>query len=309
MQVEPIEPPGVLTDLTVRDAMRHGFVTCLPSNGLPTLAAILVAHGVHAMVLEPEGDGEPLIVTDMELMRAALEQADDVSAGDMARVPMVTLPSDAPLELAVARMVERYVPHVLATDPATGVPCGILSSFDIANVLGGHPPDRAHTLRHGPTHPASCIRALREVTAGEVMHRGVVTCSPDAPLRAVGRSMAQHHVHCVAVAGVDVSPAHPHHYSWGLIDDLELVRALHRGALDDCAGAIAVTGPIAVLEHDSLELATKLMIEDGARHVVVVGPSGLPSGMVSTLDVASILAGAPDRDRALRQVGAANSDG
>ena len=293
MPIEPIEPPRVLTGLTVRDAMRPGLITCLPSNGLPTLAAILVAHGVHAMVLEPAGDGEPLIVTDMELVRAALEQSDDVSAGDLAHVPVVALPSDAPLDLAVARMVERYVPHVLATDPATGAPCGMLSSFDIAKVLGRHPSNRAHRLRHGPTHPASCIRALREVVAGEVMHRGVVTCTPDASLRAVGRSMAQHHVHCVAVAGVDVSAAHAHHFSWGLIDDMELVRAVHRGALDDCAGAIAVTGPIAVLEDDSLELAAGLMVEDGARHVVVVGPSGLPSGMVSTLDVASILAAAP----------------
>ena len=174
---------------------------------------------------------------------------------DIARDPVATLPSDASLDLAVAKMAELYLQHVLATDPATGVPCGIISSFDIASVIGGHPREGARRLRRGPTHPASSVRALREAIVGDVMRRGVVTCAPDAPLRAVGRSMAQHRVHCVAVAGVDASGAHAHHFNWGLIDDMDLVRALHRGALDDCAGAIAATGPIAVLERDSLEVA------------------------------------------------------
>jgi CBS domain-containing protein len=302
MQTQPIEPPGVLTGLTVSDAMRPGFVTCLPADGLATLAGLMVTHGIHATVLGPMGDGVPLIVTDMELVRAALEQADDVSAGDIARDPVATLPSDVSLDRAVAKMSELYLEHVLATDPVTGVACGIISSFDIASVVGGHPPGRARRLRRGPTHPASSIRALRGAIVGDVMHRGVVTCTPDAPLRAVGRSMAQHHVHCIAVAGVDISGTHPHHFNWGLIDDMELVRALHRGALDETAGTIAATGPIAVLERDSLEVAAKLMIEHGTRHVVVVGPSGLPSGMVSTLDVASILAAAPDRGQAVQLV-------
>ena len=302
MDIQPTDPPSVLTDLTVRDAMRPGLVLSLPSDGLATLAAIMVAHGIHATFVQPPGDGEPLIVTDMELIRAALERPDDISAGDLARDPAVTLRSDLSLDLAVAKMAEFYVRHLLATDPASGVPCGIVSSFDIASVIGGHPPERARRLRHGPTHPASCVRALREAIVGDVMHRGVVTCTPDTPLRAVGRSMAQHRVHCVAVAGVQGSGPHPHHFNWGLIDDMALVRALHRGALGDHAGAIAVTWPIAVLEGDSLEVAAQLMIKDGARHVVVVGASGLPSGMVSTLDIASILAGAPDRGPAVRLV-------
>jgi CBS domain-containing protein len=305
MRIQPMEPASVLTGLTVDDAMRAGLVTCLPSDGLARLAAIMVAHGIHATVLAPPGDGEPLIVTDMELIRGALERPDDVSVGDLARDPAVTLRSDASLDLAVAKMAELYVRHLLATDPASGVPRGIVSSFDIASVIGGHPPERARRLRRGPTHPPSCVRALREAIVGDVMHRGVVTCSPDTPLRAVGRSMAQHRVHCVAVAGVQGSGPHPHHFTWGLIDDMELVRALHRGALGDHAGAIAVTEPIAVLESDSLEVAARLMIKDGARHVVVVGSSGLPSGMVSTLDVASILAGAPDRGVGLRLLGGA----
>jgi CBS domain-containing protein len=292
MNTQPIaiDPAEVLTGLTVRDAMRPGVVTCLPTDGLSTLAAIMVTHGIHAVLLGPLDGGAPLIVTDIQLVRAALERSDDARAGDIARDPVATLPSDASLDRAVAKMAELYLEHVLATDPATGVPCGIISSFDIASVIGGHQPGLARMLRPVPARPGSSARSLCEAIVGDVMHLGVVTCSPDAPMWIVGRSMADHRVHCVAVAGVGATGERPQHFNWGLIDDLELVRALHRGALDEPASTIAVTGPIAVLERDSLEMAATLMIEDGARHVVVVGASGLPSGMVSTLDVASILA-------------------
>jgi CBS domain-containing protein len=290
MKVQSTEETGVLSGLTVRDAMRPGVVTCLPADGLATLAAIMVTHGVHAAVLGPLSDGAPLIVTDIELVRAALEGADDARAVDIARDPVATLPADASLDLAVAKMAELYLEHVLATDPATGVPCGIISSFDIASAIGGHRPGRARVARSGPARPWSSARTLREAMVGHVMHPGVVTCTPDAPMWTVGRTMAEHRVHCVAVAGVGATGEHTQHFTWGLIDALELVRALHRGALDEPAGTIAVTGPIAVLEGDSLEMAAKLMIEDGARHVVVVGASGLPCGIVSTLDVASIVA-------------------
>ena len=66
--------------------------------------------------------------------------------------------------------------------------------------------------------------------------------------------------------------------------------ALHRGALAEPAATIAATAPIAVKESEMLDRAAALMVEHDISHVVVVGHSGLPSGMVSTLDVAGILA-------------------
>jgi CBS domain-containing protein len=280
MKAEPVETiPGTLRGLTVNDAMRPGVITCLPADGVAKLAAIMVRYGIHATVLGPLSDVE------------ALERAGDVGAEDIARDPVTTLPSDAALSRAVAKMTELFLEHVFATDPETGVPCGVISSFDIAALIGGYDPSRSRVIRPASALPSPLARSLRETIVADVMHTGIVTCTADAPLWTVGRSMAEHRVHCVAVAGVGASGGRSGHFNWGLIDDMELVRALHRGVLAEAAGASAVTGPIAVREGDSLELAAKLMIEDGARHVVVVGPSGLPSGMVSTLDVASILAG------------------
>src|SRR6516225_11880030 len=98
--------------VSVLDAMRPGVVTCLPEDRLATLAAIMVTHGVHALVLGPLEERTPLIVTDLDLVRAALERA-DARASDVAREPAATVDADAPLREAVAMMSERSVAHLL----------------------------------------------------------------------------------------------------------------------------------------------------------------------------------------------------
>ena len=80
------------------------------------------------------------------------------------------------------------------------------------------------------------------------------------------------------------------HLKWGLIGDMDLVRVVHRGAFSEAAATIAATEPIAVRGDDSLERVAELMVEHATSHVVVVARSGLPSGIVSTRDVAGVLA-------------------
>lgn len=288
-----IHPPtgSPLTDLAVSDAMCPGVITCLPDDGVATLAAIMVTHGIHAAVLSPLQPAAPLMVTDLELVRAALEQADDPRAAEIAREPVASVPSDTTLQDAVAVMAERYVAHLLVSDPGSGAPVGVISSFDVVAVLGGQEPGLARMLRPAPARPAPSARTLSEAIVRDVMHPGVATCTPDMSLPTVARSMAEHRTHCVAVAGVD-GDGRGEHFIWRLIGAMDLVRAVHRHALAEPAASIAATAPIAVQEGDSLEHVAGLMVEHDTRHVVVVGPRGLPSGMVSTLDVASILAAA-----------------
>ena len=66
--------------------------------------------------------------------------------------------------------------------------------------------------------------------------------------------------------------------------------AAHRGTLATPAGDLATTTPLALPEDATLERAATLMASHDAAHVVAVGHSGVPSGMVSTLDVIRILA-------------------
>lgn len=279
----PVGAP--LARMSVSGAMRPGVVTCLAADGVPEIASIMVRHGIHAVVLASEHHAAPLIVTDRELVRAALQRK-EARASEIACEPVVSLPVDAPLDEAVAMMARQYVSHVLVTD-RSGAAAGIVSSFDAMAVLAGRNPRYARRLVPAPARPSLSARTLGKARAGDAMHPGIATCAAEASLDTVVRAMADHRVHCVAIAGVE-QPGH--HLTWGLIDDMDLMLAAHRGALDGRAATIAATEPIAVGEDESLERAAALMVEHDTSHVVVVGRSGFPAGMISTLNVASVLA-------------------
>jgi CBS domain-containing protein len=290
MTTQPSESTATLTGLTIGDVMRPEIISCRPEDELGQVAATMVTHGIHATLLEPLTNTHPLIVTDLELVRAAVERPSGTRAGELTSEPAPMLDSSASVSEAVAKMAELYVTHLLATD-AAAAPCGVLSSFDIVALIGGYRPAHARTLHPAPAACAADTRSLNERLAREVMHPGIVTCAPDAPLWTVARSMIEHHVHCIAVAGVGGAGAHGH-FSWGLINAMELVLAAHSGTLGEAAATIASASPPAVNDSDTLQRAARLMINDDARHVVVIGGSGLPSGMISTFDVARVLAGA-----------------
>ena len=49
-----------------------------------------------------------------------------------------------------------------------------------------------------------------------------------------------------------------------------------------------------VLPSETLETATRLMTEHGTAHLIVASPqTGLPVGIVSTLDIARVVSKAP----------------
>jgi CBS domain-containing protein len=71
---------------------------------------------------------------------------------------------------------------------------------------------------------------------------------------------------------------------------MDLVRAARAGDTEDLtAGDLAVTEPVVVEPKLSLAEATRLMDEHDTAHLVVVD-DGHPMGMVSSLDVAGVLA-------------------
>jgi CBS domain-containing protein len=289
MTTQPAEFTTSLADLIVGDLMSTEIIFCQAEDNLAQMAATMVSHGIHATLLEPPTGTHPLIVTDLELVQAALQRPSDTRAHDLASEPIPRIHDNASVDEAVAKMAELYVRHLLAVDPVSGRSCGVISSLDIVAALGGYPPLRSRAFESDPPRPAAGAR-LDEAHAGAVMHPGIVTCAPDAPLWSVARSMVKHRVHCVAVAGVGDAGAHGRHFKWGLINDMELVLVAHSGALGEAAATIASAAPPAVNERDPLERAARLMVSDEAHHVIVIGQAGLPSGMISTLDIARILA-------------------
>jgi CBS domain-containing protein len=113
-------------------------------------------------------------------------------------------------------------------------------------------------------------------TVGEAMTPGILTCTPDAPLRDVARMMARYRVHAIVVFGQDQLDA------WGVLSDLDLVAAI--GTVTD-AGTIAVSPVVTVTPEATLDDAARLMEENQSHHLLVTSDGGLPVGVISTLDV------------------------
>jgi CBS domain-containing protein len=118
---------------------------------------------------------------------------------------------------------------------------------------------------------------LSRSTVRDAMQLGLFECEPETDLQTVARIMATRTIHCVVVAGE----------RWGIVSDLDLMRALGPGLENARAGDIAATDVVAIKPYDTLEHAAQLMAEHDTAHLIVVSPdSGLPVGIISTLDIA-----------------------
>ena len=102
--------------------------------------------------------------------------------------------------------------------------------------------------------------------------------------------MATHHVRCVAVMGISSEPP-GEKLVWGVVSDLDLLRAGIRTSGDQPAGAIALHPIVSVEPTMALREAGELMLSHGTTHIVVIDPAlQRPIGILSTLDVAGVLA-------------------
>jgi CBS domain-containing protein len=118
------------------------------------------------------------------------------------------------------------------------------------------------------------------------MHRGVVTCRPDATLFTVARLLAAHRIH-----GVVVVPA-TEEGSWSVVSDLDLATVIGDGLLNEATAATVASAPTVFVDPDeTLTRAAQLMGEHETHHLIVLGRgTHRPVGIISTLDIAGVLA-------------------
>ncbi len=126
---------------------------------------------------------------------------------------------------------------------------------------------------------------FKRLTVDSVMHMGIIECKPQTPLEDVARLMAEEDTHSVAVHGLTPGAAGQEQHGWGLISDLDLMRAIGASGLN--SEARAATGEIVTIGvHESLERAARLMGEHACSHLVVTAAdTELPIGIISSLDV------------------------
>jgi CBS domain-containing protein len=132
--------------------------------------------------------------------------------------------------------------------------------------------------------------SLEHATVADAMHPGLMTCEPDATLTQVARMMATHHVHCIAMMGIGHDqPGET--LAWGIISDLDLIRAGVGPTADQTASTMALRPVTSVAPTTPLREAAELMLTHRSPHLLVIDPAvQRPVGMLSTLDIAGILA-------------------
>jgi CBS domain-containing protein len=126
---------------------------------------------------------------------------------------------------------------------------------------------------------------FEEAAVVDAMRVGVVSCPPETSLREVARIMATYRIHCVLVS--DVAGDKP----WGVVSDLDIAAAAGADIDKLTAREVASTEVVTIAADDTMRLAAQLMAERKAAHLVVVQPhTGHPVGVLSTLDLAGVLA-------------------
>lgn len=128
--------------------------------------------------------------------------------------------------------------------------------------------------------------SIEHAVVRDAMRPEVLTCPPDAALREVARTMASEHVHSVVVSGGVQGKR-----EWGIVTDMDLMRAAREDMDERTASWAAVSEFLSVSPDERLDRALQMMIEHDATHLLVVDPqSDKAVGVLSTLDVAGLLA-------------------
>ena len=139
-------------------------------------------------------------------------------------------------------------------------------------------------------HAARTVSPFETLKVGDVMHRGVVSCPPETPMPEVAALMSMHGIHSVFVFDGRLGRGDAAGYL-GIVSDLDLVAAAWAGLETRTAGQSAVTPILTVTTDEALERAAELMVENSLSHLSVVDrASGRPVGVLSTIDIARVVA-------------------
>lgn len=121
--------------------MRVGVVTCRPETTLADASRMMVGYGIHSVVVSDPADpsGRWGIVSALDVARASAAGWVQTTAGEVATYEVLTIPSDASLHAAAGLMAEHGVSHLVAVQPETGDPVGVVSALGLTTVAASSP--------------------------------------------------------------------------------------------------------------------------------------------------------------------------
>jgi CBS domain-containing protein len=266
-----------LSTVEVGSVMALGLITCPPDAPLADVAALMSNHQVHAVIVDPSS---PRLVTARDVVSAALAGATSIDQA-VAAPPPSAAPHET-LQAVAERMHAEQAAHVVVREADDGVAHGIVSSFDVAAVVGGHDPRTARLVRPAPARPAISDMRLDRTAVWQVMHRGIVVCPAAAPVPEIAATLVERRIHTVMVAAAT---------GWAFVTDMDVVDAAARGELSRTGSELASRDahPL-VAANETLDSAADLVASGPLGHIVVIDAVGRPAGVVSTLDIVGAIA-------------------
>jgi CBS domain-containing protein len=127
---------------------------------------------------------------------------------------------------------------------------------------------------------------FKKLTVGSVMHVGIIECEPQATLEDAARLMAEEDTHSVVVDRLAPGSHNDEKRGWGIVSDVDLMRAIGAGGLKTEASQAAANEIVTIGIHEGLEHAAHVMAEHECSHLVVTAAdSQRPIGIISSLDV------------------------
>lgn len=118
-------------------------------------------------------------------------------------------------------------------------------------------------------------------TVGDLMHKGVIACSPETPLNQVVRIINDMSVHAIMVMDPDSQAV-------GIITHMDIIRFYDQDLNQLNAGELMSDQVFEIEPDQPARRAAEQMLKKGVEHLLVVEKRGdrrQPVGVVSTTDL------------------------
>jgi len=250
----------------VRDLMRPALITCPPNASLGEVAAILIRHQVHAIIVA-DATGMPLgVLSDIDLLAGEwlgddpgkLARLRALTAAELMSSPAASIDAAAPAGEAATRLRQLRIHRLVVTDMERAV--GVIAVSDLVHGLSPHPVER--------------------LTVADAMTHGIVACRAETSMAAAARAMSERRSREVVVVG-------PHGQPLGVVTGFDLLTYCAGGDPADPVTKRMHT-PLTIGPHASLRAAADLMLAHRIHRLLVVDPAepdGVPLGVISTSDL------------------------
>jgi CBS domain-containing protein len=258
----------------VRELMHPGLITCPVDTPLGQVAALLMRHRVHALVVS-DRDGRPVgLLSDFDLLAGewlsadgeSLEAMRRMTAGELMSTPLNTVEAASPASEAAQRMHREGFHRLIVTE--NDRPVGVISISDLVAHLASQEPARRERV-------------------SDVMSHAILVCRAETSVRDVARTMTDARYRSVLVLDPDGRPQ-------GVVSGWDLLSCLDgkKGCADRTAAQV-MHPALTIAPEGSLREAADRMIEHHYHRLVVVDPSrpeAVPLGILSSYDIVNEMA-------------------